>query len=221
MLILHYTILNIIAGLSLLFLGRYFIWLFIFIVCYLFGIYLVDYFYMYYPEGFMVFSERIYWIFNAENNILNIVEHQPVENPEIVLSVMDSFFVGLFILLSLIFRRSSVFISGIIGGGAVLFTAFRFFMEDPFTLLAIALFAGSAIGGLMCVMFYEYTVIFLTSILGALLFFEPFYTGSVLQNLSIFVLAVVGMVLQGVSNSKKAKRRKLTMEEKYLKLKNL
>ncbi len=220
MLILHYTFLNIIAGLSLLFLGRYFIWLFIFIVCYLFGLYIVDYFYLYYPDWFIAFGERLYWLFNIENNVLNIIDHQPVHSTEVILSTMENFFVGFFILIALIFRKSSVFISGIIGGGAVLFTAFRFFIEDPLLLVAIALFAGSAIGGLLCVMFYEYTVVFLTSVLGALLFLEPFYVGQSVQNLIIIMLVLAGMAMQVFLSSKKAKSKKMTMEEKYLKIKS-
>lgn len=201
--LLYYSFLNIIFGFIFVFLGRHLHWLFIVVVGFIFSQYLVEYLLTYNPDGFEFYGERVYWLVNAGDNIMNTIEHKPVEDTQAVINLMVMIFTGICIVLPLILRNYSIIFAGFYAGAVVFYTFFKFFYPEPIDYIVISLVGGSTLGAVLCVIFAEYALIILSAALGAMLMFQPFYSATVSEHLQIAVIFTAGLALQFHINKKK------------------
>ncbi len=101
------------------------------------------------------------------------------------------------VIFALFFQKMAVGSAGFLAGGYIAFTLCGrlAWLSPDQTWLAFPV--GGVIGGLLAVWLFEWAMIFLSSLLGALLITEPLGVSEELKFVGSAILAVLGILLQG------------------------
>ncbi len=145
----------------------------------------------------MFFSQQFFWLFTGiicfifGFKFTQLFFSEPSRFPFILAGIFCAF-PG--IVLSTALKAVAKFLAGALAGGFIAIHIFPAFMEAPEQVNWIIFNIGAVTGSLLLGIFFNFGLIFLSSLAGVMLVFDPYYTGTKTQNI-IFAVLVIGSVL--------------------------
>jgi Domain of unknown function (DUF4203) len=160
------------------------------------------------PAGLalLLFGRKLFWLLLAATGFLVgfLIASQFVESPESSSALIVGLVFGAIgALLALFAQKIAIALGGFLAGGYAAMT-FAAAVTALSTIPAwIPFLIGGIAGALLLRQVFEWTLLVLTSVIGAILILQPFDGGSTIIPILTILLAVVGIVIQARSKSKK------------------
>jgi len=149
----------------------------------------------------LFFGQQLFWLFVGAVGFLfgfELAGYYFTELPAWAM-ILIGIIMGLIgVVLALILQQAAIILGGIFAGGIIAVNLYGVLAAQTTDFFIWTFFiTGGILGGLFMAFFFEWALVILSSLLGAMLIIEPFYEGSVINLITFIILFVLGVFFQG------------------------
>lgn len=149
--------------------------------------------------GMLLFGRKLFWVFVAGVGFITAATWASRafarESDFIILLIaLVAGFIGA--LIAMFVRWLAIGLAGFLGGGYLVFSLLDLFGIDPGGLSWVLYVIGGVIGAILFAAFFDWTLIILSSLSGAVILAQSFAIPRPLRMVSIAVLVIVGIIVQ-------------------------
>jgi hypothetical protein len=149
--------------------------------------------------GMLLFGRKLFWVFVAGVGFITAATWASRtfarESDLIILLIaLVAGFIGA--LIAMFIRWLAIGLAGFLGGGYLVFSLLPFLGIDPGSSSWVFYVIGGVIGAILFAAFFDWTLIILSSLIGAVILTQSFTIPRPIGIISIVILIIVGIVVQ-------------------------
>jgi hypothetical protein len=150
--------------------------------------------------GMLLFGRKLFWVFVAGVGFITAATWASRafarESDFIILLIaLVAGFIGA--LIAMFIRWLAIWLAGFLGGGYLVFSLLTLFGIDPGGASWIFYVVGGVIGAILFAVFFDWTLIILSSLSGAVILTQSLAIPRSFSIISIVIFVIVGIIVQG------------------------